>query len=79
MTALIVDIFELNETLRELLERVEKDSEIIITDKGKPVAVITKLAEFSISKRRQIGLTKGEAWMNPDFDEPLEDFTEYMP
>ena len=30
-------------------------------------------------KRRQSGSAKGQIWMSPDFDEPLEDFEDYMP
>jgi len=29
-------------------------------------------------KRRQSGSAKGLIWMSPDFDLPLEDFSEYM-
>jgi Protein of unknown function (DUF2281) len=32
----------------------------------------------SIPKRRQRGSAKGQIWMAADFDEPLEDFKEYM-
>ncbi len=28
--------------------------------------------------KRQLGLLKGQIWMSDDFDEPLEDFKEYM-
>ena len=30
------------------------------------------------NKPRQFGLLKGKMWMSPDFDEPLEDFKDYM-
>ncbi len=30
------------------------------------------------NKQRQFGLLKGKMWMSPDFDEPLEDFNDYM-
>ncbi|MGL5195221.1 MAG: DUF2281 domain-containing protein [Chroococcales cyanobacterium] len=30
------------------------------------------------AKKRQRGSAKGQIWMSPDFDEPLEDFQEYM-
>jgi len=29
-------------------------------------------------KRRQSGSAKGLIWMSPDFDLPLENFSEYM-
>ncbi len=30
------------------------------------------------TKKRKAGFLKGKIEMNPDFDEPLEDFKEYM-
>lgn len=30
------------------------------------------------SNKRQLGLGRGEAWISPDFDEPLEDMKDYM-
>ncbi|WP_227517604.1 DUF2281 domain-containing protein [Parathermosynechococcus lividus] len=32
---------------------------------------------MSPAKRRQRGSAKGQIWMAPDFDAPLEDFQEY--
>ncbi|XGV96180.1 MAG: DUF2281 domain-containing protein [Leptolyngbya sp. BL-A-14] len=29
-------------------------------------------------KKRQAGALKGKIWMSDDFDEPLEDFKDYM-
>lgn len=29
-------------------------------------------------KKRPIGLMKGKIWISDDFDEPLEDFKDYM-
>ena len=29
-------------------------------------------------KKREAGLLKGKIWMSDDFDEPLEDFKDYM-
>lgn len=29
--------------------------------------------------RRQAGTLSGQIWIAPDFDEPLDDFAEYMP
>jgi hypothetical protein len=31
-----------------------------------------------VSGERVPGLFKGKMWMSPDFDEPLEDFKDYM-
>jgi hypothetical protein len=35
-------------------------------------------AEMPSKKRPVFGCAKGQFWMSDDFDEPLEDFEEYM-
>jgi hypothetical protein len=37
-----------------------------------------KKQELAAKKERTLGLAQGMITMNPDFDEPLEDFKEYM-
>lgn len=37
-----------------------------------------KKAQSIVSKRRGYGSMKGEIWMAPDFDAPLDDFKDYM-
>ncbi|GEO09832.1 type II toxin-antitoxin system VapB family antitoxin [Segetibacter aerophilus] len=38
-----------------------------------------KLGKEPLSQGKRIpGLFKGKMWMSPDFDEPLEDFKDYM-
>ena len=37
-----------------------------------------KPGESSGKKERQFGILKGKVWMSKDFDEPLEDFKDYM-
>lgn len=33
---------------------------------------------YNKEKRSLFGAFKGKVWMSPDFDEPLEDFKDYM-
>ena len=40
--------------------------------------LVNKCAENEGSKKRKAGLLKGKIWMSEDFDEPLEEFEEYM-
>lgn len=84
MSAIAIDISDTNITLKELIARLTGNQEIIITSSNQPVAKVTAVSEpvdkiATEPKRRQAGLTKGPAWMSPDFNEPLEDFAEYMP
>jgi prevent-host-death family protein len=46
---------------------------IIITRAGRPVVKIQQIKPV----RRKPGTGRG-AWMPPDFDDPLEDFADYM-
>ena len=85
MSAIAIDISELDITVKELLARLTRNQEIIITFSNQPVAKVTAVSAPAVEepaaapKRRQAGLTQGAAWMSPDFNEPLEDFAEYMP
>ncbi len=71
-----VDITQAQVQITQLLQSALRGEEIIITRDNQP---ILKLIQFAPTlKRRQRGSTKGQIWMAPDFDEPLEDFREYM-
>lgn len=85
MSAIAIEISELDITVSELMARLTRNQEIIITSSNQPIAKVTAVTEPAIEqaaaapKRRQGGLTEGSAWMSADFNEPLEDFAEYMP
>jgi prevent-host-death family protein len=62
----------------KLLDEVEKGSHIFITRHGKRVA---ELSPVKPRKRAVFGCAKGAPgtfYMAPDFDEPLEEFKDYM-
>ena len=40
--------------------------------------LVNKCAENDGTKKRKAGLLKVKIWMSDDFDEPLEEFEEYM-
>jgi antitoxin (DNA-binding transcriptional repressor) of toxin-antitoxin stability system len=62
--------------IASLLQIALNGEEIIITQNDQP---ILKLVSISNTKpRRQSGSAKGLITMSEDFDEPLEDFAEYM-
>ena len=71
-----ISIAEAKARFSEILKRVESGETIVITRYGKPVARIE--AEGQNRKLPRIGAFKGEIWMSDDFDEPLEEFREYM-
>ena len=70
-----VDITEAQAQITQLLQYALSGEEIIITRDNQP---ILKLVQFSPTpKRRKRGSAKGQIWIAPDFDEPLEDFREF--
>ena len=68
-----LDIHEAKSNLSKLLDLAIKGEEIVITQDDKPVATISP-----IKRPLKRGSAKGKVWMSDDFDEPLEDFQEYM-
>jgi prevent-host-death family protein len=70
-----VTIGEAKTQFSKLVRRAEAGEEIVIKRGSEPVARIAPL-----EKRggvRGFGSMKGEIWIGPDFDEPLEEFAEY--
>ncbi|MEW6738157.1 MAG: type II toxin-antitoxin system Phd/YefM family antitoxin [Acidobacteriota bacterium] len=71
-----VDVNDAKTHLTDLVEAAIKGEEIIITRGNRP---IVKLVPIEQSKPQpQFGSAKGMITMSDDFDEPLEEFKEYM-
>lgn len=72
-----VSIHEAKTHFSRLVARAEAGEEIIVRRGDKPVA---KLVGYQApeKKPRRPGRLKGQIWMADDFDEPLEDFADYM-
>ena len=64
-------------SLRRLVDAAQSGEEIVITNHQKPVARIVPVLAPA-HPRRKAGTLKGEVWMAPDFDAPLDDFKEYV-
>ncbi|MGB7251117.1 MAG: DUF2281 domain-containing protein [Phormidesmis sp.] len=71
-----IDIKAAQAEIAQLLAHALRGEEIIITQDNRPILKLTQV--LPMPKRRQRGSAKGQIWMAPDFDEPLEDFSEYM-
>ena len=69
----IVNITEASEHLSELVEAAINGEEIIITKDNQP---LIKLVPFKTGRRP--GSAKGLFTISDDFDEPLDDFKDYM-
>lgn len=68
-----LDIERAKSNLSKILELAIKGEEIVITQEDKAVAKISP-----IKRPLKRGTAKGKVWMSDDFDEPVEDFQEYM-
>lgn len=71
-----VDISVAQAQISQILQSALRGEEIIITRDNHPILKLIQVS--SQPKRRQRGSAKGQIWMAADFDEPLEDFKEYM-
>ena len=68
-----LDISQAKSDLSKLLDLAIQGEEIVITQNEKPVAKISPI-KWPLKR----GSAKGKVWMSDDFDQPLEDFKEYM-
>ena len=68
--------------LTVLVEEVKRGEEIVLTDHDQPVARIVSPAQALAGNgnhiRPRFGCLAGKIDLAPDFDEPLEDFKDYM-
>ena len=71
-----VTVAEAAEKLTDLIDAALRGEEIVITKGDR----IIKLTPEQPVKRypAKAGTAKGQVWMSDDFDEPLEEFKEYM-
>jgi prevent-host-death family protein len=72
-----VDFIETKEKLLELIEAAMRGEEVAITQDNQPVVKLVVIPKQS-KPNRQAGSAKGMVSMSDDFDEPLEEFNEYM-
>ncbi len=71
-----VDLKEAQEHLFELVKRAAGGEEVIISEENRPLAKL--VSAVPSARQRQFGSAGGLIEMSDDFDEPLEDFREYM-
>jgi prevent-host-death family protein len=71
-----VTIAEAAEQLSDLIDAALRGEEVIISKDGSVVRLIP--ANPVKLYPAKAGSAKGMVWMSDDFDEPLEEFKEYM-
>lgn len=66
----------------ELVARAKRGENIIITERNQPVVKFVAVEQGTttpaVPTKRRPGSAKGLVHISDDFDEPLEDFREYM-
>lgn len=71
-----VDISEAQRRFFEIIQAAERGESVIITKDTHPIAQVNPAKE--LVNRPTFGSARGLIVIGDDFDEPLEDFREYM-
>jgi len=71
-----VELQQAKERFLELIELAAGGEEIIISKDMQPLVKLSRVHDDK--RQRQFGSAKGLITMAEDFDDPLEDFKEYM-
>ena len=76
--SMTISVQEAQAKLRELIDSLAPGEEVILTEDQRPVAKL--IGERTARPPRPApGMGKGSIlYMAPDFDEPMEEFREYM-
>ena len=71
-----IDVNHAVTQLRELVRQAARGEDVILTEAGQPVARIIPITRAQ--GPREFGSARGLIHMADDFDEPLEEFADYM-
>ncbi len=71
-----IDLSEVKSQVSDLIGLALTGEDIIITQNEQPILKVTRI--LNSGTYRKAGSAKGMIIMSDDFDEPLEDFQEYM-
>ncbi len=73
-----ITIQEAQSNLADLIHRLQPGDEVSITENEKTVARLVATSPEFTPKLRQFGTMRGSVLSMEHFDDPLEDFEEYM-
>ena len=71
-----IDVTQAQQHLSELINQTLNGDEVVITKDGTPIIKLVDVSKHK--KQRQFGTAKDLIKIADDFDNPLEDFKEYM-
>lgn len=74
-----ITIEEARANLDDLIHRLTPGEEVVITENDRPIAKLVAATPETPKRVPRLGGQRGSVlYIAPDFDEPLEDFKEYM-
>lgn len=73
-----INIAEASKNLPELIEAAISGEEIVITKDDQPIVKLVPVPPVKKRRPAKAGSAKGLVTISDDFDEPLEDFKDYM-
>jgi len=71
----VFNIAEAKARFSELVRKALSGEEVVVARDNKPLIRLVPLT--ASGSARTPGSAKGEIWMAPDFDEPLDDFSDH--
>lgn len=71
-----VDFYQAKDRFLEIIEHVMRGEDVLIERNDQPLVRVT--AASKSKKQRVFGSARGLIQIAPDFNEPLDDFKEYM-
>ena len=74
--ATVVNMHEAKSSLSRLFKRAASGEDILIANRGEPIARLTRITERR--KKLPWDIFKGKVEMSDDFDAPLDEFKENM-
>jgi antitoxin (DNA-binding transcriptional repressor) of toxin-antitoxin stability system len=72
-----ITVHEAQAQLSELIHQLTPGDQVVITENNEPVATLARMQAKKLWPCKA-GSAKGKIHIAPDFDEPLEEFKEYM-
>lgn len=72
-----VEISQTKNQLEVLLQTAIAGEDVVITEDSKPLLKLSRIE--NTAPRRKAGSAKGQIVISDDFDQPLDEFREYLP
>jgi antitoxin (DNA-binding transcriptional repressor) of toxin-antitoxin stability system len=73
-----ISVSEASKQLAQLVDAALNGEEIVITKDDQLAVKLKSVQRMPVKQRPKFGSAKGLLVMSDDFDDPLEDFREYM-